>query len=123
MTRDDYLIWTLPALVAFMFVLLWGESRGSRSEFRIVHFVTGPEGRGSASALLMVLGGVLGIWLVWWLAIHDKLPDWLVNTLYTYFGGTGIVKIAASAWTHISNNVMPTADAGQVPKVRKGDDV
>jgi hypothetical protein len=124
MTRDDFLIWTLPALVAFMFVCLWRASReDGPTTFRLTHFFTGPEGRGSAASLLVVLGALVGIWLVWWFAIHDTLTEWILNVFYWFCGGVGVGKIAHNAAIHIGNKTMPTPDAGDVPQVRKGDDV
>lgn len=123
MNRDDYLVWTLPALLVGFFLCLWWESRHPNSDFRLVHFVTGPEGRGSTAALAMVVGLVVGVWVLWWFAVHNDLKDWMMSAFNWFCGGVGSAKIASNAISAVGTRQMPTSNAGDAPKVRKGDDV
>jgi hypothetical protein len=123
MSRDDILVYTLPAILLGLGVWLLYEGASSRSDFRVVHFFTGPEGRGSAASLCMVVGLVCGGWLLWWFAVHDKLADWMLSAFYWFTGGVGAVKVGSNAASFIGNRTMPTSNAGDSPKIRKGDDV
>jgi hypothetical protein len=123
MNRDDYLVWTLPALLVALFLCLWWESDHEKSDFRLVHFVTGPEGRGSSASLCLVVGLVAGVWLVWWFAVHNTLTEWMMSAFNWFCGGVGAAKIGSNALSFVGNKVMPVSNAGDAPKVSKGDNV
>lgn len=122
MNRDDALVWTLPLLLIGLFLCLWWESCHEKSDFRLVHFVTGPEGRGSAASLGMVVGLVVGVWIVWWFSVHDALKDWQLEAFNWLTGGVGAAKIGSNVIHFVGNKINPPANMGDQPKVRPGDD-
>lgn len=122
MSLDELLIWTLPVLLVGLWVCLWWESCHEKSAFKLIHLVTGPEGRGSIASLGMVVGIVVGVWLVWWSAIHGALTQWMLEAFNWLTGGVAATKIGANVVQAVGNKINPSATEGDQPKVRKGDD-
>ena len=94
----DWPAWTFVGLIAFGCLVLWRESKSPASTFRVIQFVTGPDGRGNSGSLAYVVALLVSTFIVWYETINGRGSDNLILIYTGVFVTGGVVRQGITAW-------------------------
>jgi len=77
---------------------LWHIDHEKDNKFYLINFVTDANGRADKYSLGYVLILLVGCWIMFYLAIHDRLTEWFVTSFLGAFVIGAIVKTGANAF-------------------------
>jgi hypothetical protein len=99
----------------FMVWALWRADKADGSIFKLVHFVTGDTGRGSAFALGYTVLVVVCAWGVWALIVLDRLTEWYMTLIIGGFVLGTLGARGAQLMARTKGAPEPPAGAGDDP--------
>ena len=94
----DWPAWAFVALIAIGCMVLWRESTSPESTFRVIQFVTGPDGRGNSGSLAYVVALLVSTWYVWYEAVNGRGSGELILIYTGVFVTGGVVRQGITAW-------------------------
>jgi hypothetical protein len=83
---------------------LWRADRNPAHRFRLVQLVSDSRGFGDKYALAYVVAMIIGSWLVWFAAAHNRLTEWLLVGYLGAFVAGAAFKTGASAKERIEGS-------------------
>jgi hypothetical protein len=110
------LAYSLPAIMLLLILALTIESFRGKSTFKLVHFFTDSQGRGSKYAFAYMIILIVGAWGLWVMILMNVLQEWYWTTFLGVFLLGALAGTAAAVKQAISApDQVPPADAGDKP--------
>lgn len=94
----DWPGWAFVALIAFGCLVLWRENRSTTSTFRVIQFVSAPDGTGSSASLAYVVALLVSTWYVWYETVNGRGSGELILIYTGVFVTGGVVRQGITAW-------------------------
>ena len=80
------------ALAAAAVVYLFRVDRDDRNDFKIIQFVTNPDGTGNSASLAYVAALLVSTWALFYLTTHNRLEEWFFAAYIGMFVGGGVLR-------------------------------
>lgn len=108
MTAIDWPAWVFVLTTAIAALYFWRESANQKSTFRLIQFVSNPDGTGNSASLAYVLSLLVAIWYLWYAAINNRASDELILIITGVFVTGGVARSGISAYKDSSANPQTT---------------
>lgn len=94
----DWITLSFPVLVALALLWVYRIDRDPANKFKVVQFLSHPDGTADKYALAYVLVLLVGTWGVWYMFVTNRLTEWMWTSFIGAFVLGAAWKTAASAF-------------------------
>ena len=94
----DWPAWSFVFATTVAAMYFWRESANPKSTFRLIQFVSNPDGTGNSASLAYTLSLLVSTWLLWYETINQRGSVELVLAYTGVFVTGGVLRSGISAY-------------------------
>ena len=95
------------ALIAVAVGYLVRLDRDTGITFKLVHFITNPDGTGNSASLSYVVALLVSTWMLFYLTTHNRMQEWFFTGYIGVFVGGGVWRANISSKERIATQPQP----------------